>query len=57
MHLASRSVASSRSDRALLTVTDRSLEFNSQKDYREKYEAEMKEIRDLEIWRAGKAVR
>ena len=37
--------------------TQRSLEFNSQPDYREKYEAEMKEIRDLEIWRAGKAVR
>ncbi len=37
--------------------TKRSLEFNSQPDYREKYEAEMKEIRDLEIWRAGKAVR
>lgn len=37
--------------------TKRSLEFNSQPDYREKYEAEMKEIRELEIWRAGKAVR
>lgn len=37
--------------------TTRSLEFNSQPDYREKYEQEMKEIRDLEIWRAGKAVR
>merc|ERR1712144_193884 len=37
--------------------TERSLTFNSQPDYREKYEAEMKEIRDLEIWRAGKAVR
>ena len=37
--------------------TKRSLEFNSQSDYREKYEAEMQEIRDLEIWRAGKAVR
>jgi len=37
--------------------TQRSLDFNSQPDYREKYEAEMKEIRDLEIWRAGKAVR
>jgi len=37
--------------------TQRSLNFNSQPDYREKYEAEMKEIRDLEIWRAGKAVR
>ncbi|KAK6507241.1 Bifunctional acetohydroxyacid reductoisomerase [Arthrobotrys musiformis] len=37
--------------------TQRSLEFNSQKDYRAKYEQEMQEIRDLEIWRAGKAVR
>lgn len=37
--------------------TKRALEFNSQPDYREKYEREMKEIRDLEIWRAGKAVR
>lgn len=39
------------------TETKRSLEFNSQPDYREKYEQEMKEIRELEIWRAGKAVR
>ena len=37
--------------------TQRSLEFNSQPDYREKYEQEMKAIRELEIWRAGKAVR
>ena len=37
--------------------TERSLTFNSQPDYREKYEKEMQEIRDLEIWRAGKAVR
>ena len=37
--------------------TERSLTFNSQPDYRQKYEAEMQEIRDLEIWRAGKAVR
>ena len=37
--------------------TQRSLDFNSQPDYREKYEQEMKAIRDLEIWRAGKAVR
>ena len=37
--------------------TKRSLEFNSQPDYREKFEKEMKEIRELEIWRAGKAVR
>ena len=37
--------------------TQRSLDYNSQPDYREKYEQEMQEIRDLEIWRAGKAVR
>ncbi|ROW13367.1 hypothetical protein VPNG_05457 [Cytospora leucostoma] len=37
--------------------TKRSLEYNGQKDYREKFEAEMEEIRGLEIWRAGKAVR
>ncbi|KAF3050378.1 Bifunctional acetohydroxyacid reductoisomerase [Didymella glomerata] len=37
--------------------TKRSLEYNSQPDYREKYAAELKEIDDLEIWRAGKAVR
>ncbi|MCJ1294330.1 Bifunctional acetohydroxyacid reductoisomerase [Xylographa carneopallida] len=36
--------------------TKRSLEYNSQPDYREKYEKEMQEIRDLEIWRAGKAI-
>lgn len=39
------------------TETRRTLEYASQKDYREKFEAEMKEIRELEIWRAGKAVR
>ncbi|CAN6596469.1 ketol-acid reductoisomerase, mitochondrial [Trichomonascus vanleenenianus] len=37
--------------------TKRSLEFNSQKDYREKFEKELQEIRDLEIWRVGKEVR
>lgn len=37
--------------------TERALSYNSQKDYREKYEKEMQDIRDLEIWRAGKAVR
>ena len=37
--------------------TKRSLDFNSQPDYREKYEQEMRDIRELEIWRAGKAVR
>jgi len=39
------------------TETKRSLEFNGQPDYREKLEAELKTIRELEIWRAGKAVR
>ncbi|KAI9748693.1 MAG: Acetolactate synthase, mitochondrial [Chaenotheca gracillima] len=39
------------------TETQRSLDYNSQPDYREKYEAEMAEIRNMEIWRAGKAVR
>ncbi|KAK1963678.1 ketol-acid reductoisomerase [Colletotrichum sublineola] len=37
--------------------TKRSLEYNGQKDYRQKFEAEMEEIRNLEIWRAGRAVR
>ncbi|EWC46575.1 mitochondrial ketol-acid reductoisomerase [Drechslerella stenobrocha 248] len=37
--------------------TQRSLDFNGQADYRAKFEKEMQEIRDLEIWRAGKAVR
>lgn len=39
------------------TETQRSLDFNSQKDYREKYEKELQEIRDLEIWKVGKEVR
>ncbi|KAK8044291.1 ketol-acid reductoisomerase [Apiospora rasikravindrae] len=39
------------------TETKRSLEYNSQKDYRQKFEAEMEEIRNMEIWKAGKAVR
>lgn len=37
--------------------TQRSLDFNSQKDYREKFNVEIEEIRQMEIWRAGKAVR
>ncbi|KAH7135373.1 6-phosphogluconate dehydrogenase [Dendryphion nanum] len=37
--------------------TKRSLEYNSQPDYREKYKQELEEIDNLEIWRAGKAVR
>jgi ketol-acid reductoisomerase len=39
------------------TETKRALDFNGQPDYREKLEAELKTIRELEIWRAGKAVR
>jgi len=39
------------------TETKRSLEYNSQPDYRERYEKELEGIRNLEIWRAGKAVR
>lgn len=37
--------------------TRRTLEYASQADYRQKFESEMEEIRGLEIWRAGKAVR
>lgn len=37
--------------------TARSLDRNSQPDYREKLEEELKEIRESEIWRAGKTVR
>lgn len=37
--------------------TQRSLDYNGSPDYREKFEKEMEEIRGLEIWRAGKAVR
>lgn len=37
--------------------TRRTLEFAGQSDYRAKFEAEVEEIRQLEIWRAGKAVR
>ena len=39
------------------TETKRSLEYNSRPDYRELFEKEMQEIRGMEIWRAGKAVR
>lgn len=39
------------------TETQRSLDFNGRKDYRDAFEKEMEEIRSLEIWRAGKAVR
>lgn len=39
------------------TETQRSLDFNSQADYRAKFEEELQAIRDLEIWRVGKEVR
>ena len=35
----------------------RSIESNSQPDYREKLEVELKELRDSEMWRAGQVVR
>jgi len=35
----------------------RSIDTNSQPDYREKLEAELAEIRDSEMWQAGKTVR
>jgi len=37
--------------------TQRTMEYAGRKDYREAFEKEMEEIRNLEIWRAGKAVR
>jgi ketol-acid reductoisomerase len=37
--------------------TKRALAYNSHPKYRENLEAELKEIRNMEIWRAGKAVR
>lgn len=37
--------------------TQRSLDFNSQPDYREKLEEELKVIRAMEIWQVGKEVR
>ncbi|KAK4626489.1 Ketol-acid reductoisomerase, mitochondrial [Fulvia fulva] len=37
--------------------TARTMEYAGRKDYREAFEKEMEEIRNLEIWRAGKAVR
>lgn len=39
------------------TETQRSLDFNSQPDYREKLEAELETIRNMEIWKVGKEVR
>lgn len=37
--------------------SQRSIDSNSQADYREKLEAELKELRESELWRAGAAVR
>jgi len=35
----------------------RSIDTNSQADYREKLEEELREVRESEMWQAGKAVR
>jgi ketol-acid reductoisomerase len=35
----------------------RSIESNSKTDYREKLEGELKELRESELWQAGKTVR
>lgn len=37
--------------------SQRSIDSNSKPDYREKLEVELKELRDSEMWRAGKTVR
>ncbi len=37
--------------------SQRSIDSNSQTDYREKLEAELKELRESEMWQAGKTVR
>ena len=39
------------------TETKRSLDFNSQPDYRERLEEELQTIRNMEIWKVGKEVR
>ena len=39
------------------TETQRTLDYAGRADYREAFEKETQEIRDMEIWRAGKAVR
>ena len=39
------------------TETRKALEFNGRMTYREDLERELKEIKDQEIWRAGKTVR
>jgi len=37
--------------------TRRTLEKNSRSDYKEQLEGELKEIREMEMWRAGETVR
>jgi ketol-acid reductoisomerase len=37
--------------------SQRSIDSNSKKDYRENLEVELKELRDSEMWQAGKTVR
>ena len=37
--------------------SQRSIDSNSQPDYREKLEEELKDLRDSELWQAGKTVR
>jgi ketol-acid reductoisomerase len=37
--------------------SQRSIDSNSQPDYREKLDAELKELRESELWQAGKTVR
>ncbi len=37
--------------------SQRSIDSNSKADYREKLEAELKELRESEMWQAGKTVR
>ena len=37
--------------------SQRSIDLNSQPDYREKLEVELKELRESEMWQAGAAVR
>jgi ketol-acid reductoisomerase len=37
--------------------SQKSIDSNSKPDYREKLDAELKELRDSELWRAGKTVR
>jgi ketol-acid reductoisomerase len=37
--------------------SQRSIDLNSQPDYREKLEVELQELRESEMWQAGKTVR